>query len=165
MSASVVRTAITLGVAVGVYGIAAVYLIVSLLPPFFGVLIPIFGLIIPLVLLWPTRFDADRSARWLNRLGHRAAAILGAGVIAAIVSFAIILAVPGYLTWSDNQHRAALQRRGMAAAEIEEQVAAHHQTAAHFARDGAFFTAVPGMLAALVTTAAGGVLFRRRPSP
>lgn len=159
------RTAMFLGVSLAVFSFAGVYLAVTYLPRTFGMLLPIVFLLVPIVALWPTRFDEDRTARWPLRLGRRMATILPAAVVAGLVSVVIGLAIPQFSDWSDNQHRAALRRRGMAEAEIEQQVAAHHQTPTHNLRDGAFSVGVPGTIAALVTTVAGAVMFRRRRTP
>jgi hypothetical protein len=165
MKARITRTAVILGVIVAVFGFAGVFLIVNYLPGPFGVLIPIAFLAVPIVALWPSRFDASPTAGWPRRFGHRMAAVLAGAVIAGVLSAVIGLAVPQFAEWGDNQHRAALRKRAVAEAEIEARIAAHPHSSMHDLRDGAFSGAVPGTLAALVTTVAGAVMFRRRRTP
>jgi hypothetical protein len=154
--------AIVLGTVMGVYAIAAVYLVVTLLPAPFGVLIPIGGLAIPIVLLWPSWFDRGDARPWTRRLLRRLATVVAATPVGACASFLIILAVPGYLTWGENQHRAALERQGKTEVEIVEALNAHRQEPSHFLLDGALLTAVPGLIGGVVTTGAGAILFRKR---
>jgi hypothetical protein len=148
----------------GVYAIAPVYLIVSFLPPWFGILIPVLGLIGAIVYFWPHWFDranpAGAGRRLLKRLGTVACAI-PAG---ALASFLIVLALPGFIDWSSDQHRMALERRGVAEVEIQRQLATHRPTPSHFLVDGALMVAMPGLIASLVTTAAGAILLRQRPT-
>lgn len=44
-------------------------------------------------------------------------------------------------------------------------IAVHRRTWAGHLRDGAYGVAMPGTIATLVTTLAGAVMFRRRPTP
>ena len=140
------KQSLVFGAAMGVYSIASVYVIVSLLPPWFGISIPVLGL-------------AGAGRRLLRRLGTVVCAV----PVAAFASFAIVLILPGFIDWSVSQHRQALERRGVAPVEIERQIAQHRQTPSHFLVDGALMTAMPGVLASLVTSAAGAILLRQRP--
>ena len=161
---SVVRTAVGLGVALGIYTIAAVFLIVEYLPASFGWLIPVGALAVAIAMLWPHWFDRPDPAGVGRRLVRRLAVAGAAVPIGALTAFLTVTAVPSFIAWSDNQHRAALSRRGMAAAEIEQQVATHHQEPRHFLLDGALLTAMPTVIATLVTLVAGAVVFRQRPA-
>jgi hypothetical protein len=158
----VVKRALFFGIAMGVYAIVSVYVIVSLLPGWFGMLIPILGLVLAIAFFWPAWFDRDGPAgagrRLMRRLGTLACAIPAA----ALASFLVVWLWPGFIDWSDQQHRDALGRQGKAPADIEQQVALHHRRGPHFLVDGALMTALPGGVAALVTTAAGAILLRRR---
>lgn len=165
MRSRIIRTAIVLGVTLGTWVFALTFLVVTYLPAIFGILIPIGILGLPLVLMWPSRFDQDLSVKWPTRLGHRMGAVVVGALVGGLVSFLIVLALPQYITWSDNQYRATLRKRGMADTEIELQVAAHRQTPFDHLSDGLYSVGVPSTLAALVTTAAGAVMFRRRPTP
>jgi ABC-type dipeptide/oligopeptide/nickel transport system permease component len=158
-----VRRAVLLGVMTGVYTIGGVYLIITFLPRAFGVLIPIGGLAIIIAMLWPSSLDRGRNDGWWRRLLRRLAVVGGAMPVAAVAAFLTVLAFPGFIAWGDNQHRQSLATRGVSPDEIEKQIAAHHQTPVHFLQDGAFFTAIPGLIAALVTTGAGAIVLRKRP--
>ena len=157
------KQSLVFGAAMGVYAIAGVYVIVSLLPPVFGILIPILGLIGAIVYFWPKWFDRVNPAGAGRRLLRRLGIVVCAAPVAALASFLIVLALPGFIDWSVSQHRQALERRGVEPVEIERQLAQHRQTPSHFLVDGALMTAMPGVLASLVTTAAGAILLRQRP--
>jgi len=165
MSARIIRTALALGVSLGGGVFVFTFLLVTSLPRIFGVFVPMGILGLPLMLMWPSRFDTDLSVGWTRCLGHRLVAVVGGTVVAGLVSFLIVLAVPQYTTWSDNQHRAALRKRGLAEAEVEVLVADHRRGPSAHLSDGIYSVGVPSTLAALVTTAVGAVLFRRRPTP
>lgn len=158
------KRAALFGAAMGIYSIASVFLIVSLLPPAFGVAIPIGGLGIAIAAMWPSWFDRDAQSGAGRRILRRLGFVGASAPVGAVASFLVVLAFPSFLTWSDNQHRQALLRQGLPPAEIEAQLAQHRQSASHFLIDGAFFTAMPGVIAALVTTGAGAILLRRRPT-
>ena len=151
------KRALVLGLALGVYSLASVYIVVEYLPPTLGVLVPVGGLAIPIGLLWPTWFDRGASGGFGRRLGRRLLVVGGAAPVGALAALLIVLAVP-YITWSEDQHRRVLAGQGKTPAEIETTVAAHHQEPLHFLRDGAIFTAAPGILGALVSAIAGSVL-------
>lgn len=165
MRSRITHTAVILGVTIGVYFFAFTFLVVNYLPQIFGILIIIGALVIPIVALWPSRFDADLSVKWPMRLGHRLLVVMGGSVVAAVVSLLIVLAVPPFTVWSENQHRESLRSHGVAETEIEQQIVAHRPTTIGHLRDGAFGVAMPGTIAALFTTVAGAVMFRRRRTP
>lgn len=165
MRSRIIRTAVLLGATIGVYFFAVAFVVVNYLPRTFGILVVIGALVIPLIAMWPSRFDADRSAKWPLRLAHRLGVVLAGSAVAAVVSLLIVMAVPQFTEWSENQHRAGLRQRGVAESEIEERIVVHRRTWVGHLRDGAYGVAMPGTLAALVTTVAGAVMFRRRQTP
>jgi hypothetical protein len=157
-----IRSAVLLGVVMGVYSIAAVYLVVSFLPEGFGVLIPIGALLIPIVVQWPHWFDRGPDGGWMRRLLRRLGLVACAAPIGAVVALFVVTAVPGYFQWTDDMHRQSLVRQGRPPAEIESTIAAHRGTRTHTLVGGAILTAIPGTIGALVTTAASAVVWRRR---
>ena len=161
---SIPKTAVAFGVTMGAYAIWSVYLVVEYLPPSFGWLIPAGGLAIAVAVFWPGWFDGRPPVRLGRRVLRRLAAVGVAVPVGALTAFLMVLAAPWYTTWGDNLHRAALVRQGKSAAEIETAVAAHHQTPQHFLRDGAFITAIAGVIGGLVSAAAGAVMLRQRPA-
>jgi hypothetical protein len=156
--------AMAYGLVMGIYIIAGVYLVVSLLPPVFGILIPVGALVIAVVFQWPHSFDGRAGAGWAKRLGRRAGFLASAAPVAAVTAFLIVAAVPGFLRWGERVHRESLERRGVAQADIQARLDAHRQTASHYLLDGALIATIPGAIGALVTTAAGAVVWRRRSS-
>lgn len=161
--ARLVRIAALLGVVMGVYSIAAGYLVITFLPRRFGVLIPIVALAIPIAVMWPHWFDRGPAGGWLRRLRRRLGMVACAAPIAGVVALLVVTALPGYLSWNDDMHRQALVRRGVPAAEIESTVAAHRMTSTHVVVDGMMLTAMPSIVAALLTTGASAFVWRRRP--
>lgn len=158
------RTAALYGTVMGIYAIASVYVIVSLLPAPFGLAIPIGGLAIAIAVLWPKWFDRSAESgagrRFVRRLG-----VIGAAVpVAAVASFLVVLLVPSFLSWSENQHRQYLDSQGLPDSEIEARLRDHRQVPSHFLMDGAMMAGIPGVIASLVTTGAGAILLRQRPS-
>ena len=156
------KRALVFGTAMAIYGLVSVYVIVSWLPPWFGILVPILSLVIAMAYFWPRRFDALPRASAGRRFLQRLAVVVPAVPAGALAAFLLVSAWPGYIVWADSQHRQSLERRGVAEDEIVRRLALHHQTPAHFLVDGALMTAVPGILASLVTTAAGAILLRPR---
>ena len=152
------------GAVMGIYAIASVYVIVSLLPAPFGVVVPIGGLAIAIAVLWPKWFDRSMENGAGRRLVRRLGVVGAAVPIAAVASFLVVLLVPSFLGWSENQHRQYLQGKGLPESEIEAQLKDHRQVPSHFLIDGAMMAGVPGVIASLVTTGAGAILLRRRPS-
>ena len=157
------KQSLVFGAAMGVYAIAGVFVIVSLLPPVFGILIPVLSLIGAIVYFWPKWFDRVNPAGAGRRLLRRLGIVVCAAPVAALASFLIVLALPGFIDWAHNQHRQFLEGQGLAAAEIEQRLAQHRQTPANYLVDGALMTALPGVVASLVTTAAGAIRLRKRP--
>ena len=84
--ARLIRSAALLGVVMGVYTIAAGYLVVTFLPHAFGVLIPILALAIPIAVMWPHWFDRGPDGGWLRRLLRRLGMVACAAPIAGIVA-------------------------------------------------------------------------------
>lgn len=157
------KTAALYGVAMGVYSIASVYIVVSLFPGPFGLLIPLGGLAVPILFLWPRWFDRDTGGRWGRRLMQRLIVVGAAIPAGALASFLVVMAFPGYIAWGENVHRESLKAHGRSDAEIEAAVAQHRQVPADFLVDGAMVTGMPGIIASLVTTGAGAVVLRKRP--
>lgn len=158
------RTAALYGIVMGIYAIASVYVVVSLFPAPFGVAIPIGGLAIAIGVLWPKWFDrrpdSGAARRFLRRLG-----VIGAAMpVAAVASFLIVLLVPSFISWSENLHRQNLESQGLPGSEIEARLRDHRQVPSHFLMDGAMMAGIPGVIASLVTTGAGAILLRQRPS-
>jgi hypothetical protein len=80
-----VRSAILLGVSMGVHGIAGVYFVVAWLPSAFGFLVPLGALAVSIAVQWPRWFDVGDQRRWPGRLGRRLAMLAGAALLAGIV--------------------------------------------------------------------------------
>ena len=152
------------GAAMGVFGLMSVYVIVSLLPPSFGILVPVLGLAVAIAFFWPRWFDRAPHAGAGRRLLRRLAVVAAAAPAGALAAFLLVSAWPGYLEWAEGQHRQALERRGLGADEVEQRLALHQQRPSHYLVDGALLTAMPGVVASLVTTAAGAILLRPRPT-
>jgi hypothetical protein len=157
-----VTRAIAYGAAMGVYAIASVYLVVTYLPPGLGWLIPVLAIAVPVAILWPAWFDRTAGAGWWHRFGRRMAVVLGSAPIGALTAFLVVTAVPSYMTWGDDMHRASLRQQGTPPAEIEAIVARHHQSAWHYLGDGAVVTVVPGIIGSVLTATVGAAAFRRR---
>jgi len=161
---SVTHAAVLLGLISGVLGIAGTYLIVEFLPQPFGLLMPILTLAIPMVVLWPRWFDATAPPPGvLARAGRRVMVVAAAAPAAALVSWLTLTAAPGFFQWTDAQHRQGAEHRGLGPAEVETFVAEHRRTREELALGTIVYTAVPGLIAALVTTGASAIVFRRRP--
>jgi hypothetical protein len=152
--------AVGLGVTMGVFGIAGVYLGVTLLPPFFGILIPIGGLAIPILFFWPRWFDRE-GEHWQKRGLRRLGALAIAAPVAAAISFLLALTTP-YIAWSEDVHRDSLQRQGKSDTEITAALEQHRAVPADFVFEGLILTVVPGVIASLVTLGAGAIVWRRR---
>lgn len=160
---TLLKRAAVYGATMGVFSIAAVYLVVEYLPPRFGWLVPASGLAIAIAVLWPVARDGRPG--FGRQLGRRLLVVASAIPVGALAAFLTVSAAPSYIDWADNQHRSALTRQGKTPAEIEAAVAAHHQEPTHFLMDGALVTAAPGVIGALVSSLAGAVLARRRSDP
>jgi hypothetical protein len=160
----VARAAVLLGVIGGLLGNAGTYFIVTFLPQPFGILMPILTLAVPVALLWPRWFDREPPVSVFARASRRVAAVAAAVPAAVLVTWLALTIAPGFLVWTDAQHRQGAQQRGLSPAEVDAFVTDHRRTRQQMALGSAVYTAVPGMLAVLVTTAASAILFRRRPS-
>jgi hypothetical protein len=160
----VARTAVLLGVMSGLLGNAGTYVIVTFLPQPFGILIPLLTLAIPIALLWPRWFDREPPGSILARAIRRVVAVAAAVPAAVLVSWLALTVAPGFLVWTDAQHRQGAQRRGLSPADVDAFVTDHRRTREQLALESAVYTAVPGLLAVLVTTTASAIVFRRRPS-
>lgn len=160
----VARAAVLFGVCSGLLGNAGTYLIVTFLPQPFGILMPILTLAIPIALLWPRWFDREPHESILVRAGRRGGAVAAAVPAAVLVSWLALTIAPGFLVWTDAQHRQGAERRGLSPAEVEAFVTEHRRTREQLAIGTAVYTAVPGLLAVLVTTTVSAIQSRRRPS-
>jgi MFS superfamily sulfate permease-like transporter len=161
---SLLKRALLLGVILGGSSTVLVYLVQQYLPPSAGptIVFTILGTLI--AFQWRTWISAEPSAGVLKRLGRTLALTAAAVPISAITAFLIVAMWPGYPAWADNHHRARLVAQGLPSLEIDAAVAQHHQEAVDHLREGAMTAAVPGIVAALATTAVGAVVLRRRPS-
>ncbi len=157
---TLLKRAAVYGASMGVFSIAAIYLVVEYLPPSFGWLIPAGGLAIATGLLWSV--NREGPAGFGRQLGRRLLVVAAAIPVGALAAFLIVSVAPSYIDWADNQHRASLARQGKTPAEIEATVAAHHQEPTHFFMDGAYVTGAPGVLGALISSVAGAVRRRKQ---
>ena len=155
-----VKRAVRLGVAMGVFGIAGGYLIVTFLPQPFGVLMPIGGLAVPILMLWPHWFDRGGDS-WRQRLVRRLGTVAAAAPVASAISVLLVLTTP-YIAWTERIHRESLERQGRSETEVVAALDQHRVTPVHFVLDGAFLAVAPGLIATLVTMGAGAVVWRRR---
>lgn len=158
-----IKRALLFGTFCGAGAILIVFLVVEFLPMWAGVTIPLIMLGTAIAFQWRLWFSGDPSAGAWKRLGRGLTLVAGAAPIGAVTAFLLVAMWPGYIAWSDNTHRQMLTRRGLPAAEIEAQVAQHHATTPQYLGDGAIGTVLPGTIGALVTTAIGAVVLRRRP--
>lgn len=154
------KRAVMLGVAMGLFGIGGVFLVVTFLPAPFGILIPILGLAIPILMLWPHWFDRDGDG-WRQGALRRLGTIVAAAPVASAVSVLLVLTTP-YIAWTETVHRQSLEQQGKSEAEIVSALEQHRAVPAHFALDGLYLTLAPGLIASLVTMGAGAIVWRRR---
>jgi hypothetical protein len=102
-------------------------------------------------------------ARVAARAGRRILAVAAAAPTAALVSWLTLTAAPGFFDWTDAQHRRGAERRGLSPTDVDAFVAEHKNTREQLALATILYTAVPGTIAALVTTGVSAVVLRRRP--